>query len=234
MTQITGDLAFNMSTNVFSTFVQDDWQIAPTVKVLYGVRYDLYKYPTGWPTRRWRQTHEFNIDKNNFGPRVGVAWSVDDKTVLRASTGIMFDQPILGGYEQALQLRGSPRAPVYTFNGDARRRAGVPRRGDVAGTLAQQSPWAVDPDFVVAHTWQSNVQVERALGRDFTASVGCMYAKGDKLPVVTDINLINPIGTLADGRPIYSTHGRARRRVSIRASTTSSKCSRSASRRSSR
>ncbi len=32
-----------------------------------------------------------------------------------------------------------------------------------------------------------------------------MYTKGNHLPVVTDINLINPIGTLADGRPIYST-----------------------------
>jgi hypothetical protein len=31
-----------------------------------------------------------------------------------------------------------------------------------------------------------------------------MYAKGSQLPVVTDINLINPIGTLADGRPIYN------------------------------
>ena len=32
-----------------------------------------------------------------------------------------------------------------------------------------------------------------------------IYASGYNLPVVTDINLINPIGTLADGRPIYST-----------------------------
>jgi hypothetical protein len=32
-----------------------------------------------------------------------------------------------------------------------------------------------------------------------------MYAKGNQLPVVNDINLINPVGMLADGRPIYST-----------------------------
>jgi hypothetical protein len=34
--QITGELSFKMSTDVFSTFIQDDWQIRPTVKVLYG------------------------------------------------------------------------------------------------------------------------------------------------------------------------------------------------------
>jgi hypothetical protein len=32
-----------------------------------------------------------------------------------------------------------------------------------------------------------------------------MYAKGNQLPVVNDINLINPVRTLADGRPVFST-----------------------------
>jgi len=43
---------------------------------------------------------------------------------------------------------------------------------------------------------QTSVQVERAFARDFTASISGMYAKGSDLPVVTNINPINPIGTL--------------------------------------
>jgi hypothetical protein len=204
VSQITGNLSFDMSTDVFSAFVQDDWQIASSVKLLYGVRYDVYKYPSGIPDAPLAQTHAFNIDKNNFGPRVGVAWSIDPQTVLRASTGLMFDQPILGGYEQALQLSGSPRAPVYTFSGTS---AGAPAFPSAVstGTISQQSPWAIDPAFQVAHTWQFNAQVERAFGHDFTAFVGAMYANGSQLPVVTDINLINPTGVLADGRPIFNT-----------------------------
>jgi carboxypeptidase family protein/TonB-dependent receptor-like protein len=215
MSEITGNLSFNMSTDVFSTFVQDDWQIAPSVKVLYGIRYDLYKYPAGIADAPLDQTHAFNIDKNNFGPRVGVAWSVDQETVVRASTGVMFDQPILGGYEQALQLSGSPRSPVYSFSGTS---AGAPTfpNGVSGGQLALQSPWAIDPAFAVAHTWQSNAQVERAIGRDFTVSIAGMYAKGNQLPVVTNINPINPIGTLADGRPIYSTTANAATRLDPR------------------
>jgi carboxypeptidase family protein/TonB-dependent receptor-like protein len=215
LTQITGDLGFNMSTNVASFFVQDDWQIAPTVKVLYGVRYDLYKYPEGIAGAPLDQSHAFNVDKNNWGPRVGVAWSLDDQTVLRASTGIMYDQPILGGYEQALQLSGSPRAPAYTFSGTS---AGAPAFPGTAstGTLSVQSPWAIDPAFQVAHTWQTNAQVERAFARDFTASIGVMYANGSQLPVVTDVNLINPIGQLADGRPIFSTAVNANTRLDPR------------------
>jgi hypothetical protein len=215
MSQITGELSFNMSTDVFSAFVQDDWQVAPSVKVLYGLRYDLYKYPAGIGDAPLQSSREFNIDKNNFGPRVGVAWSVDAQTVLRASTGIMFDQPILGGYEQALQLSGSPRSPVYTFSGTS---AGAPSfpNGVSGGVLAVQSPWTIDPAFEVAHTWQANAQLERAFGRDLTASIAVMYAKGNQLPVVTNINPINPIGQLADGRPIYSTTASAQTRLDPR------------------
>jgi hypothetical protein len=215
MSQITGNLSFNMSTDVVSAFVQDDWQIAPKVNVLYGLRYDLYKYPAGIADAPLTQTHEFNLDRNNFGPRVGVAWSLDAKTVLRASTGIMYDQPILGGYEQALQLSGSPRSPVYSFNGTS---AGAPSfpNGASTGTLAIQSPWAIDPAFEVAHTWQANAQLERAIGRDLTANLSVMYAKGSQLPVVTNINPINPIGSLADGRPIFSSTANAATRLDPR------------------
>jgi hypothetical protein len=202
MTQITGDLGFAMDTSIYSTFVQDDWQVAPTVKVLYGVRYDLYRYPQGLATAPLAQTQAFKIDKNNWGPRAGIAWAATSTTAVRASLGIMYDQPILGGYEQALQLSGSPKAPAYTFNGSA---AGAPAFPASAGsgTLSLQSPWAVSSDFQVARTKQANIQVEQAFGRDFTASVGFIYANGDNLPVVTDVNLGAPIRTLADGRPVY-------------------------------
>jgi hypothetical protein len=212
MTETTGNLAFNMATDVASFFVQDDWQIAPSVKILYGVRYDVYKYPAGLPDAPIATSQSFAIDKNNFGPRLGVAWSVDPKTVVRASTGIMYDQPILGGYEQAIAFSAAPsKSTQYTFNGSAATSgatAGAPAFPALASTGTAVIPptlWTVDPNFVVAHTWQANAQIERALGRDFTASLGVMYAKGSALPVVTDVNVINPIGALADGRPIYST-----------------------------
>jgi hypothetical protein len=215
MSQITGNLSFNMATNIFSTFVQDDWQVRPSLKVLYGVRYDLYKYPAGIADAPLASTHAFNTDKNNFGPRIGVAWSLDEQTVVRGSMGLMYDQPILGGYEQALQLSGSPRAPVYSFSGTSPGAPAFPNSAST-GTLSQQSPWAIDPAFQVAHTFQTNAQIERAFARDFTASVGVMYAKGDQLPVVTNINPINAIGTLADGRPIYSTASNAATRLDPR------------------
>ncbi len=53
MTQLTGELGFNMSTNLFSLFIQDDWQVLPSLKLLYGLRYDLYKYRRASRPHRW-------------------------------------------------------------------------------------------------------------------------------------------------------------------------------------
>jgi hypothetical protein len=206
--QVFGDLSFTMNTQIWGAFVQDDWQVSPNLKFLYGVRYDVYKPPSGVANAPYEGNRGFNVDKNNFGPRAGIAWTLNPRTVFRASTGLMYDQPILIAYENAQQFSGSPKtftvslspgsvgAPAFPSN-----LSNVP-----AGfALPTQSIAAVDPDFQIARTWQNNVQFERAIGTDYSVQVGYTFSKIGQLPVVTDVNLINPIGTLADGRPIYST-----------------------------
>jgi hypothetical protein len=73
-----------------------------------------------------------------------------------------------------------------------------------AAAPPRQSIFATDPDFQTARTFQNNVQIDRQLGHDFAAQVGFVYVKGRHLPVVTNINPINPVGTLPDGRPVFS------------------------------
>jgi hypothetical protein len=64
--------------------------------------------------------------------------------------------------------------------------------------------------------WQTNVQVERGLGENYSLSAGVAYTRGYNLPVVSNVNLQNPTGTLADGRPIYSAAVNAVTRVDPR------------------
>ncbi len=168
------------------------------------MRYDLYKYPEGDPSAPFEYSHEYNIAKSNFGPRLGVAWTLgsDKRTVLRASTGLMYDQPLLAAYENAVQQNGvrsvtvsltptSPGAPAYPSV----------LSGTSGVTLRAPTIFTVDPEFKPGRTFQNNIQIDRALGSNYSAQVGFVYVKGYDLPVITDINLINPIGQLADGRP---------------------------------
>ena len=204
--QVFGELSFEMDTQIYGAFLQDDWQLTPDLKLLYGVRYDLYRAPDGVENAPFENNQSFNTDTNNFGPRAGIAWTMNPRTVFRASTGLMYDQPILIAYENALQFSGSPRTFTVSLGPTA---AGAPSfPGNLSNTppgftLPIQSIATIDPDFQIARTWQSNVQVERAIGNDYSVTVGYVFSKIDDLPVVTDINVINPVGTLADGRPVY-------------------------------
>ena len=132
---------------------------------------------------------------------------------------MMYDQPILSAYENALQLTGSPQLISVNVNPTS---AGAPAfPGNLASTppgfvLPTQSIVTVDPAFQVAKTWQNNVQIERAVGQNHTMTVGYVFAKQSQLPTVNDINLINPTGQLADGRPIFSTAVNASTRLDPR------------------
>jgi hypothetical protein len=205
--QYFGETDLDFSSNLYGFFVQDDWRLSDRVKVLYGVRYDLYDVPQANPDAPFEASRDFVLDKNNWAPRAGVVWTVgeDRRTVVRANTGLMYDQPLLAMYEQALTADGTNRRAAATFQPAT---PGAPAFPNVlsAGAGAQPNAlFTVSNDFEVASNWQNNVQVERQLTEKLSVAVGTSYVRGYNLPVITNINLINPIRRLDDGRPVYST-----------------------------
>src|SRR5437667_9490513 len=98
-------------------FAQDSWKIRRNFTFNYGVRYD-YEKPALVPPVGVRDPlsginlsaadvlaaqdavnvqQGFPRDKNNFAPRLGIAWDIngDAKTVVRAAAGIFYDHPLL-------------------------------------------------------------------------------------------------------------------------------------------
>lgn len=208
--ELIGNPDFEMQSSGYSFFVQDDWRVTPNLKFIYGLRYDFYNYPEGDPTAPFSYSQSYSDDGNNFGPRFGLAYTfgADRRQVIRASSGIMYDQMLLGAYETAIQNSGNPQRINVTLQGTA---ANAPAFPGTLGnlppgfTLPRQSITTVDPDFQVARTFQNNVQYERAFGQNFYGSAGYTFVRGNLLPVIVNINPINPVGQLADGRPVFST-----------------------------
>ena len=64
------------------------------------------------------------------------------------------------------------------------------------------------PDFKQLHTSQTNLQVERALGNDFSMTAAAQYYGGRHIPLLLDVNLGAPVRYLADGRPVFSSANR--------------------------
>jgi hypothetical protein len=206
------------NTAQYGFFVQDDWRVAPAVKILYGLRYDYYVPPDGVSNAPVATSREFPTSSGNIAPRLGAVWTLGEsrRTVVRANTGLMYDQTLNAMYEQALQNDGTNARASARFTPT---QAGAPAFPAVLSAGAGAQPnlaWTVDPGFKVARSWQNNVQVERGFGDHYAISVGTSFVKGYNLPVVTNINVINPIGSLADGRPIFSSAVNASTRVDPR------------------
>ena len=212
------------NTTQYGLFIQDDWRVSSDFKILYGVRYDLYGVPDAAADAPIATSRKFPTSKNNFAPRIGAVWTLggDRKTVLRANSGVMYDQTLNAIYEQALQNDGTNARASASFTPT---QAGAPAFPAVLSTGSGATPnlaWTVDPDFKVARSWQNNVQIERAIGNHYAVAVGGSYVTGYNLPVVTNINLINPTSTLSDGLPVFSTAVTAATRVDPRYSTINS------------
>jgi hypothetical protein len=215
-----GNLTAEYNSAFYGAFVQDDWQVNSRVKVLFGVRYDLFDVPAARSFAANQFSQDFTIDKNNFAPRAGFSWALDDRatTVVRGSIGLMYEPPLIDFYDNAILNNGDPRAYTVSVAGAAANAPAFPTNlASVPSgfVLPRQSITAVDPDFSTQSAWLANVQVERALGTDLSIAVGYVGSIGRNLPVLMDVNIIPTSQSLGDGRPMYSTSVSAATRQNV-------------------
>ena len=72
------------------TYLQDDWKISENLTLNLGVRYELNTAPTE-SHDRIPEEFRFKTDRNNVAPRLGLAWTPMEKTVVRAAYGIHYN-----------------------------------------------------------------------------------------------------------------------------------------------
>ena len=212
-TQAIGNSRIRYDSLFVGGFAQDSWRPRRDVTIIYGVRYDVYRPPDADRSAPFPYSQSFRTDKNNFAPRLGIAWSLgkQQKTVIRASNGIFYDPFQTDQYRLALLQNGLPNflrisaLPIQPF---------APAFPDMLSSLPAglslpvQDLMTVSPDFATLYSYNASLSISHEVARDLVASASYLYTKGTRLPVYRNINVVPSGADLADGRPIFSTTAR--------------------------
>ncbi len=96
-----GTGSFLGTQSLFAVFAQDDFKLNPRLTLNLGLRYEYWTNPVGDDTQALNAISNVpgvitfgkpKTDKNNFGPRVGLAWDPrgDGRTAVRAGFGVSY------------------------------------------------------------------------------------------------------------------------------------------------
>jgi hypothetical protein len=160
-----------------------------------GTGYGSASYGAPYPEKPWY---------GGVAPRVGVVYSLNDKTIIRSGWGIFYMQAFYPGWGGGMSQDGFSNTPSF-----ASTLGGIQPAFFLDQGFPQnfQAPPIVDPAFKngqsilyrpvdankrpYSHQW--NVSVDRELGRNLALSVAYVGSAGRRLPSNLDpLNALNP------------------------------------------
>jgi hypothetical protein len=211
-------------TNEYSAFVQDTIRVAKHLALSIGVRYDLQTFTKKGltPNPLWPEAGKVPLDPKNFGPRVGLAYSVGRyrPLVVRAGYGLFYTR-IPQIYNSAVASHNGLAGNYLFLNNtnyyDHQVFPKYPNSLVNCGLLApectppasllqfsQSDISAFSANFRTPEVHQASLSLQKELADRVTAEVTYTYVHGQNLIRARDENLPPPVNV---SYPVYDSTG---------------------------
>jgi hypothetical protein len=228
-----------LRSHLHSFFLNDDWKVNKDLTVTWGIRYEADFQAAAynlnmlnfWPDR-YRgidgtmestglvqggiggvPNNTLYGDFNNFMPRIGLAWRVGDRWVIRSGAGLYFDLRTGQIAQQAFQnpptytevtatcARGVlcvPNTPDnWTYVNPGHKPGLVPFP---LTTTEERSVRGTERDVKTDNAWQYNFSIQRELPGNTLIETAYVGTKGTHLMAQRNFNPLVPVG----GAPLVS------------------------------
>lgn len=208
----SSSIRFGSSSNYFrawntTSYVQDDFKWKRNLSLSMGLRYELFgpmqeRYGrlanldiapgfTGVAVVLPGQTGPYggafpnalvDADRNNFSPRLGLAWKASDKhkITVRAGYGWYYNGSVYQNFAQKLASQ-PPFAQSGTVNSTASRLLTIQNGFAVTPSQEITNTFAVDRSYLVGYAQTWNFNVVKEFGRAYLIDVGILGTKGTRL-----------------------------------------------------
>lgn len=209
-------------------YFRDRWEVSRAVTLNLGMRWEYYPMVV----RDNRGVERFDWSANQiligglggnprdlgvgnskklFAPRIGLAWRLSDKTVVRTGYGISIDPfplaiPLRSSYPTVIEQSGvSPN--TFSYAGQLANGIPLPVLPDISsGILALPgsiTTITIEDNFRRGYVQSFNLTLQRQLGKGFVAQAGYVGSRSIRLTNRRDLNASYPGGGAA-GRPYFA------------------------------
>jgi hypothetical protein len=219
----------------YGGYFSDSWTVSPKLTINFGLRYEVqtrqrekdnrqafFDYTPGSATYGTlvqarggghRERTFSNLDKNNFAPRVGFAWQLKQKTVVRGGFGIFYSGVgfYAGNFSGAANLpyfvRTAINSPTTAANTSLKLSDGFPANALNPALAINPAAFGQPQDFPQGEIYQGSIDVQRELWTGMVLSVAYVGSGTSNLSGLNDINAPTPGAGGAQPRRLFPTFG---------------------------
>jgi carboxypeptidase family protein/TonB-dependent receptor-like protein len=201
---------YNIPQDLYAAWLQDDWKVGNRLTLNLGVRYDVQvgANSEGYVFKPWIN-NDIPHDLNNFGPRFGFAYTLNEKTVIRGGYGLFYAQASTDeGHQTAEAVHQAAAEALYDGRADFAvnpYNGAMPTYAQVMANACDQNGNAVGcyrrsiTDEInskwrrMPYAFQGSIGFERQIATDMAVQANYVYTGGRGEEVDTNINLLyNP------------------------------------------